>query len=541
MSSLCCISGMFPSPAFAQDQIKSQEVDIVKSYQPLLADADKIDFEAEPAPVDTTMQSLKYDVKGHLIDVPFTPAEIRAVSLPTDAPEPLQNNLLKAGFGMQLTPLLDLYLHNGRSDKFSYGLDFHHLSSNGSKIDYQDFSHTGGTVFGKAFVGSTALSGSIGYDHRKNYNYAEINSDTSDASKQSLKRRYNYLPVTLGFENTKKTKGDFNYRFNLSYHHFNAVPPDESLFEEKEDEFNFTAILQKQIRKIHSANLEFNYENLQNKGIGVFDTMQSVYSIVPYYQLRMEKLNITLGANISIFDKQVTLFPRIAGEYKLIGEYLVPYIAVEGGWKPVTMQELTTINPYLGEFTTTMSKVYDAYIGFKGSYGNNISYNVRGGYQMHNNMAFFLPDTLNPAYYDVHYYYKANILNVHAELGYRESERINLVLSGEANSYDLDFNDQPWGIPKSRLDFTFNYNLQNKIFAQIDLFANSGAYTILPGDSASTQLKGRADVNLSLTYNYKKNIAFWFALNNITASKSTAWYNYPTYGFQAMAGVKLRF
>jgi hypothetical protein len=130
---------------------------------------------------------------------------------------------------------------------------------------------------------------------------------------------------------------------------------------------------------------------------------------------------------------------------------------------------------------------------------------------------------------------------VHAEVGYRESERFNLVLSGEANSFSLDFDDQPWGIPKSRLDFTFTYNLQNKIFAKADIFATSGAYTILPGDSFSTQLQGRVDVNLSATYNYKKNIALWVAFNNITGSKSTPWYNYPSYGFQAMAGVNLKF
>ncbi|HUM47483.1 MAG TPA: hypothetical protein PLD84_11170, partial [Chitinophagales bacterium] len=175
------------------------------------------------------------------------------------------------------------------------------------------------------------------------------------------------------------------------------------------------------------------------------------------------------------------------------------------------------------------------------SYGNRISYNVRGGFQTQTNLPIYLPDQLNPAYYNVLYYYDVNIFSVHAEIAYRQSERINLVLSGESRSYDMDFDDQPLGIPKSKLALTMNYNIQSKIIAQVDLFANSGAYTILPADTITTQLKGRADANFSVTYDYKKNIAFWFSLNNIFGAKNTPWFNYPTYGFQAMAGVKLKF
>jgi hypothetical protein len=137
--------------------------------------------------------------------------------------------------------------------------------------------------------------------------------------------------------------------------------------------------------------------------------------------------------------------------------------------------------------------------------------------------------------------YQANIINAHAEIGYRQSERINLGLSGDANYFDLDFEDQPLGIPNQSWTFTFNYNIQDKIFFQADIFAQSGAYTILPGDSTPIQLKGRVDANVSVTYNYRKNMSFWIALNNVTASKNTPWYNYPSYGFQAMAGVKMKF
>ena len=81
----------------------------------------------------------------------------------------------------------------------------------------------------------------------------------------------------------------------------------------------------------------------------------------------------------------------------------------------------------------------------------------------------------------------------------------------------------------------------NKIIFNVDVFGQTGAYTIIPGDSVSTQLKGVVDLNFSTTYNYKKNIAFWFSLNNITSAKEREWYNYPYYGFQALVGAILKF
>ncbi|MBA2421765.1 MAG: hypothetical protein H0V61_00875 [Chitinophagales bacterium] len=355
-----------------------------------------------------------------------------------------------------------------------------------------------------------------------------------------MKHTYNYLPVELGFRNTKILKGDWDYSINLKYHHLSNVTYTSTSLPAKENYINFNFDLHKEIEKIHSAHFEFILQNLHYRET-LYDTSQSVLSLIPYYKIVVEKLSLTLGMNLGFFDKEASFFPKLGAEYNLLGDYLIPYFGWEGGWKATTLHEITTVNPYLNNFQNTFSKVSNIFLGLKGSYGNNISYNIKGGFGTYTNMPVYLPDAANPAYYNVIYYGNANIFKLHGELGYKQSERVNVVLSGETESYSLDYNDEPWGIPKSKLQLTFNYNIQNKILAQADFFANSGAYTILPGDSVSTQLNGRADVNLSVTYNYKKNLAFWIALNNVTGSKSSLWYNYPTYGFQAMAGVKLMF
>jgi hypothetical protein len=147
----------------------------------------------------------------------------------------------------------------------------------------------------------------------------------------------------------------------------------------------------------------------------------------------------------------------------------------------------------------------------------------------------------NPSLFTTHYYYEAMVLRFRLEVGYRQSERLNLLVSGETSSWDLDYDDEPIGIPKSKLSFTANYNIQNKIIFTGDLFLQSGAFAFNETDSVTTQMKGRIDVNIGATYNYKRNLGFWVSLNNITAAKQREWYNYPTYGFVAMGGVLLKF
>jgi len=529
--------------SYAQDNIKSEEVDIVKAYQPLLADAVKIQLHAEPAAIDTSMQPLQYNVKEHVIELPFTPAEIHPIALPEDQKQSTQNNLVKAGFGTQLTPLVEIYLANGRSDKFNYGMNFHHVSSNPSNIDFQDRSNTGGALFGASYFKGTALSAGVNYDREVHYFYGFTPGfvDTFNAyNKDFLRQRFQNIGVNAGLRNAKQNQAGIDYNLDFNFHNFERRTGDSSIRNTSENYYRFDLGVSKTIQKIHSAHLDFEFqqENLTSRA----DTSVNYFSVLPNYQLHTKKADLKAGVNVSVVNKEVKLYPELFASYKLVGDYVIPYLGFQGGSNPNTLQEIASVNPFIANFDSIFtSENIEIYLGVKGSYGNNITYNAKVGYSDQKNAPFYLPDTLIPTHFIPFYYYDAKILSFHAEIGFRQSERLNLLLSGDASSYDLDFNDQPWGIPKSKLSFAVNYNLQNKIVFNANVFAESGAYTILPGDSVSIQRKGFVDVNFSTTYNYKQNIAFWISLNNIASMKERHWYNYPYYGLQAMAGVILKF
>ncbi|MBA3647649.1 MAG: hypothetical protein H0W62_03715 [Chitinophagales bacterium] len=536
---LSLLSPFISFRAIAQANIKSEEIDIVKPYQPLLADAQKINLEAAPAKVDTAIVPLNYSVNAHLIAVPFAPAEIRALSMPAPESETLLHNLLKAGFGTQFTPLIDLYLNNGRSDKYNFGFNFHHLSSNG-KLDFQNFNSNAAAAKATTYFAGTSLGGKLTYDRDVYHFYGIKQGDSSSQlSKDFLKQRFQNIGVALQFQNTQSNKQLFDYHFDFDFHYLEKAAALSSIPASNENYFHFGTDLHKKILTIHSANVKFDFE--KEKFRSTSDTDLNYFSVIPYYQLNHTKGKITAGINLTFFNNTFTPFPYLEGEYKLIGDYLIPYAGWKGGRMLNTIESIRHINPFIGAASVADSKFNAPFIGLKGSYGNNLSYNIKASYQTKTNDPFFLPDAGSPTTYRISYYYQSKVINVHAELGFRESEHINFLLSGDANSYDLDFNDQPWGIPKSQLSFSTEYNLQNKIFATISIFGHTGTYTIVPEPRDTLQLKGRFDANLSVTYNYKNNVGFWIALNNITSSTVDLYYNYPTYKFQAMAGVNLKF
>ncbi len=526
----------------AQGNLPSEEVTINKVYRPLLADAVKITSPAVPAAIDTASTSLTYTVAPHVIDVPFVPAEIKPVALAEIKPEPTQNNFIKAGFGMQLTPLLDVHLSNGRNDKFSYGLNLNHLSSSGSKINFQDQSHTAGSLYGTSYLKNTSLSANLSYD-RDVYHFYGFNADFFDSlqllSKNLLKQQFQNIALYLGFKNTKSTKHDIDYNFDFNFHSLNDLSFSPANLPSKENYFEFDFGIAKQIQKIHSAHLDFNFKREDFKSQK--DTSINYFSILPNYQMSTKKAFLKVGANVSVVGKEVNLFPEVEGSYKLLDDYFIPYLGIHGNEVPNTMKAIADVNPFINTYQVATSKILTGYLGFRGSYGNNITYNAKLNYTIHKNLPVYLPVSNNPTYFAESFYSKATIIGVNAEVGFKQSERLNMMLSGLANSYDMNGSDEPWGIPKSKLTFAANYNIQNKIFIQADIFGQSGISTIIPGDTISTQLKGFVDLNLSTTYNYKKNIALWISFNNIAAMKQREFYNYQYYGFRVMAGAIFKF
>jgi outer membrane receptor protein involved in Fe transport len=73
-----------------------------------------------------------------------------------------------------------------------------------------------------------------------------------------------------------------------------------------------------------------------------------------------------------------------------------------------------------------------------------------------------------------------------------------------------------------------------------DIFGVNKSYALLPGD-ITEEIKGAVDLNISAMYVYSKYFNIFVNVNNIANYKYQRYYNYPSYGIQALAGLSFSF
>jgi outer membrane receptor protein involved in Fe transport len=89
-------------------------------------------------------------------------------------------------------------------------------------------------------------------------------------------------------------------------------------------------------------------------------------------------------------------------------------------------------------------------------------------------------------------------------------------------------------------NFSTSYLLKEKLLMRAELFGVAGAFARdLNGDAQ--KIKGMVDLNLGADYQFTKYLSFFAQLNNLANFKYQKWYNYPTFGFNAMVGVQFRY
>ncbi len=531
---ITCIS-LFPKQSAAQKEIPGMSLDVVTDYKPLLADAVKIDVPSKLLPADTSKVVPTYNLQPKLLNLPFVPADIRPVAMLKETPDATQNNYFKAGFGTQLSPFFSLNVNTGVSEKREAGLYAMHQGASGV-LNFQKFSDNVIQTHYKKFFKKSAVTLHADYESTSRYFYGYDHSDTLFNFKRTdVKQNFQNFGANYDFTNTKPTKNNWNYDFTADYYYYwNRTGGNEWHIAPG-------LLLGKTVNKIHTGSLYLGYDIIQYNEDSV-SSFNHIIHIKPMYSIKQDKWSLHAGFDIAPTDSTVYFLPDVEAHYNLIGEYVVPFAGVTGEINKNNFKTLSTENPFLNKNQPlAYSKLIDIHGGIKGSVGNHFSFLVRLADQLVDHLALYNPDSTSVTHYDVSFAENANVFIVHGELGYKESERLNLLLAGDYNTYTLDFSGVPYGLPTQKISFKAEYNIQNKILINASVYGANKTYYRLPTDTVDQSLKGHVDVNLGLIYNYKKNFGAFLQFSNLTASAYPRWFNYPNYGFGLMGGLILKF
>ncbi len=525
-----------------QGNLGDEQINVVKPYQPTLSDAFKIsDTPGRDTAVAYT-PDLSYDIKQVQYPTVYTISPIKPVKIKDENIKKLYRGFVKGGYGTKNTPYIELFYNSLRSKTFDAGVHLSHISSSGKikNYGYPGMSESGIKLFGTRFFDNTLLRGELGYN-RSAYHWYGYNSPPDIFSKSSTKHTFDDVFGDFSFRSNHRDADRFSYEAGIGFHSFSDNKNNE------ENRLRFHATAGKKFNDmVVNATIEFDAMKFDTD---FFDASNhSIFRINPRIVQTFDRLKLTAGANVAIEINELTnyhLYPHARIDYTLVSEMMSVYGQLTGDLERNTFRNFSKENPFLqGYFPlrNTNNKL-NLSAGINIKLDRQLAFIGSIGIKRLTDDAFYrnLDGISTLVVYDVVYDNNTQS-NIHAEVVYDQGEKTGISLAVDYFGNKPSREDEALFRPAFKLGLSGFYMIGEKIMVSSQWgyvssrnainYANSGDYTTL---------KAFVDGNLHIDYRYSKVMSVFVNLNNVTASKYSRWYNYPSYRFSALAGLTYSF
>jgi hypothetical protein len=532
------------STAYSQTPIK-KEVEVVKPYDPVVSDANKINSLPQMKDSVTIHPAFNYHIAPMMVNTEYNVPSINAAKMLAMPIPKLYKSYIQLGYGNYATPLAEVYVNSLRSKKFTAGLFLRHQSSNGNvtlenkRSVFGGYSGTSGEVFGKTYLEKSYIYADASVRGNTVYRYGYNPAIDTLVMKGNLKQAYLLTSIHAGLHSLNTDSSVLTYHVGFGYNHFRDKDKRAENGVKIEGKFN------KQFEgKMFGINTSLEVLNRNNK----LDTAgygNSLFVLNPWVGISSEEYRLQLGCNAS-FDKQngtlkAHLYPKAELQFNAVKDILIPFVGIYGQINNHSYRDVASENPYINPMLLVKNSndKFSFYGGLKGSLGDKASYIVKVDFSRIDNQYFFVNDTssrLQNMFAVV--YDDGTLFNGYAEITYDYSENLSFGLKGNMYRYTIDHELYAWHKPASDLTITSKYNLRNKILVNLDVLALGKRYAkVYSNTMTSKELSGVLDLNIGLEYRYTKILSAWIHFNNLAASKYYMWNQYPAQRFNLMVGI----
>lgn len=533
--------------AYAQKILKDTMIHVVKSFQPTIADAYKInDLPVVKDSVPPVLQ-LSYAIRSKKINTPFTVEPLKPAKMVGEPLTKLYSSFVKVGGGNYNTPYAEAFYNNLRSKDISYGAHLKHFSSKATLDGYGfgGLSDNQAELYAKKFLRKHTLSGNVDYNRNAVHYYGYDTALVKPSDNSLTKQVYANIGVNTALQSHYTDSLHINYLLKLKY--YNHSDSYNTLENNINASADFSGYYEKQL--IH---LPLNVDFYNNKATTVIPN-SLLLGLAPYITSSGEKWSTSIGLGIAMENQQdnkkFLFFPNIDFNYNIADNIIVPFAGIRGGIKRNSLKLLTQENPFLvpnPDLASTSTKEF--YGGLRGSVSKSVSYTTRATYSFVDDLCLFASDNtrvLKKGFNTV--YDNAKVLNLMGELQYQQTEKIKFIAKGEYNKYTMKNEDRAWQRPAWQTTLSVNYNLKSKIVATADVFAYGKRFDREISTNGNTvvvttkELKPILDANIGLEYRYSKKLSAFLNMNNLGFARYYYWNNYPSYKFNFLAGVTVVF
>jgi hypothetical protein len=540
-----------PSLLFAQkekENLGDKEYIIVKDYKPVLGESYKISDLPEGDTSSATPPAMDYTIRSKKLSSEYEAGTIKAVKIKDEQLSKLYRTYVKLGMGNYTTYAGDLYVNALRSKKGAAGISLNHFSGNPGLDDvgYAGFSKNHGGVYGKYFFDQSTFSGDVNYNRDVVHYYGYDTGDTI-INKDDIKQRFNKFGMMFDYGSNYLSKDRLGY---LATFGFSTL---SDLYDVNENDLYFAGKGWKKVNDYYlNAELSLNYFKkslAEDEKLAVYnDISRNIVSFIPSLSFNRDKVNLVLGLNLSMEKNEETdvrLFPKIDMTIPIAENVLYVFAGVNGNIVKNTFQTTVNENPFVTSAiapTNTINKL-ELKAGLNGNFSSLLSFVALVKYTTVDRMQLYITDSVYFNKFNV-LYVDGNVLNLHAELTYKKSDKLNVTLRFDQYGYSMEQNEEAWHRPTTEMALIANYNFYEKFVVKAGIYAN-GSYNVRITDTlgafTSEKVDGYLDFNLGIEYRYSKILSLFVDANNLGFSRYYRWYQYPTERFNVLGGIKYSF
>jgi hypothetical protein len=526
----------------AQPDLPSGQVDIVKSFEARLAEANRIDVRPQLPPLDTTTRRLTYNVIGKDVSVEYLPPRIRPLAFRTEQPPTIYDGYASFGVGLPNAFYGELSYDITKNKEFDFGIDLlRHTLSNNRKVENQRVSDNrlglDGTYY---FDQGFAVRGKVGFQSNgvNYYGYndlnAELDTNLYSFKLEEVRQRFNIFDFGLELFNGERTQGDLNYRAAADIYLMNDN------YAARENGLLLTFGATKWFDEKHplSVTLRTDFSSFR-------DTAQQSlnnFYLEPSYTYHGDAFQVKIGGNLVSNDDNFSFFPNLEASANVVDGVLTAFVGVNGSLAKNNFRNLVAYNPFiLTRLTVQNSKWTEYYGGVKGTI-SGITYQGQVGYKQVDNLALFqLGNPLDSiARFDV-LYDTASIVTIKGNVILPLFEGLELLGGVSQNIYTLDREEKPWHLPAFSLNAGAHYfTPDRKVDLRAELFLENGV-PFLNSLGEADNLNALFDVSLRGEYHFTEKFGAWLEINNLAGNQRQRWFRYPTVGVNFLVGVSARF
>jgi hypothetical protein len=547
MDKKCLILGVFGVlciwiPVRAQDTTKRRTIDITSSFKPVLREAVKINFNAQPPAADTSRPHLSYNIPAQYLFLSYTPSEMKPVALQRDSMSPWVNyNYIKVGAGSVYAPYARAGFSFGDGKTSFLNASVNYDNSKGS-LPYQKSSLTNIKLDGTFKTPSNLeWNAGVGYKSDVHYLYG-FRPDTLKYTSDQLRQTFQTYDAHLSLRNTVPTEFGLLYHPNIRVSYFtdnhnpqgteaNTVlnlPLEKTIGEDFAFDLGFTADL-----------THYNLPTLSNST----GQNNNIYFVSPGFLVKTSNLFLQAAVTPSWDNKAFYLLPNFLADISTSDQRFTIQLGWIGYYDKGSYQRYESINPWLAQPDSLLNtRVQERYAGFKGSISNHFTYAAKVGFLLYKNMPLFANDSVNGGKdFIVLNETSMQAVQLHGELSYLQGDDLAITASLNINQYNHQTSQpKPWGLLPVEFNTHFKWQAFKDFWAKLDLFAFDGAQ-YRSGDGVPFKGDNGVDMNAGVEFRITRQLNLWFQMNNLFNDKYERWHQYQVYGFNVLGGIIFSF